>query len=199
MSRTTEEEIPAWGQVESTDAFLRPNRPVEIEGRNPRRGFRHNETLGDIYTLNFEVDEMTWRAWAMIPKTASLSLVTWWNEGNEEKAPKSPAPKKSPPRMVDVAAVDKPSPRKPRKGENGALWNSLVKRGFWSFPGVQEALKAEGQKDCLAAMRNQFNTDTLATVNAAELAAWASKRKLDGLLNLVRQVSEKLEERAKTS
>ncbi len=179
----------------SNDAFLRPDDPVEIEGRNPRRRHRYSETVGDVWIIEYEVDELTWRAWSVIPRTAAVTAVTWWNDGD---APDKPVKRlKAAKEQKQLGTSKKP---KVPKGANGALWNSLVKRGFWDFPGVRESLalkESQGQKEALAAMRNEFNTDTLATIAASEVAAWANARGLDRFMDLVRQVQANLEGRIK--
>lgn len=175
-------------------AFLRPNAPVEFEARNPRRAFRHTETLGDIYTLNFEIDEQTWRAVAVIPKTASLTMWLVWNDGDEpeRKAIKHALVSSAKPQAQKKNGS---KPRKVRKGENGAFWNKLIKRGFWTFPGVRETLhtEAEGQTEVLCAMRREFDTDTLALVSPEQAAEWAGQRGLEGFMNLIRHVQANLE------
>jgi hypothetical protein len=153
------------------------NTPFEFEGLDLRPGFRAQDNGAHIYTINIQVTEAMWESVKTIPRHHIIGGILYWTTGDTAM----PAP-----------SMERPEPngKKPkiRRGSHGEMWNKLIRRGFWSFPGVQETLGAEGQKDCLAAMRNQFNTDTLATIDAGEIAAWAATHKLDGLLNLIRQV-----------
>lgn len=155
---------------------LQPNQPIRFEGRNARPGFRRLKT-GDIYTLNIEITEDDWNSLKTVPENALLEVVLWHHDGDPDPTAKAEQPKTQP----------------KERGEHGAYWNQMFKKGFQNYPDLIQVLSCTGDQIRLR-LHDVFSTDTLTTVSPTDFERFLESEGLTSLVTLSRQAQAQVAE-----
>ena len=66
--------------------LLAAKTPCEIEARNFKRHYTE-PAIGKVYRLSFEVDKDVWDACELVPKSATIKGVIWWESEGADFAP----------------------------------------------------------------------------------------------------------------
>lgn len=146
--------------------LLRANQPCEIEGRNFRRGYREPQ-IGKVYTIQFEVDKDTWDACELVPKTAIVKGVLWWEseDGDSEK----PAP------------VSKPAKRKEPSGPYAYYWERMCAKGIKSCTELEEVLDCTFE-NIWEALHEAFKVETMSNVSPRQWEVFVKEHALSQFL-----------------
>ena len=154
--------------------LLQAKNPCEIEGRNFRRGYRE-PAIGKVYTIQFEVDKDLWDACELIPKTATVKGVMWWE--------------------AEAVEPEQEAKRNGSKGEYGGYWRLLriPHNDICNWPDLQEVLNCE-RDQVWERLHEAFDTSTMATVSPSQFEDWANSKGLHSLITLSRQVRAKLQD-----
>lgn len=148
--------------------LLQAKTPCEIEGRNFRRGYRE-PAIGKVYTIQFEVDKETWDACELVPKTALIKGVLWWEQETAEQVAQ-PEPK-----------------RKEPAGPYAYYWERMCKHNVKTWPELQELLDCTYEQvwDCL---HKAFEVETMADVSPRQWEAWVNANGLpENLITMSRK------------
>lgn len=164
--------------------LLQAKNPCEIEGRNFKRHYTE-PSIGKVYRLSFEVDKETWDACELIPKTALIKGILWW-EADEELPQPGPHPEEN---CVDsecpIHGTREPKPKEP-KGPYSYYWEQLFRHGFNNFPDLIEVLECAGDQVRLR-LHDVFNVPSLSQVSPEQFEQWCESENLISLITLSRQ------------
>lgn len=172
-------------------ALLQEKTPCEIEGRNFKRHYTE-PAIGKVYRISFEVQKDTWDACELIPKSATVKGVLWWESEGEDFKPEVKAEPKG---HVEESCVDSECPIHGTKGPHGAYWHGLFKHGFYNQLDLMEVLDTPANADaCRLALHDQLRTKSLTLVSPGEFEKWCEDNHLISLVTLSRQVTAKMKE-----
>jgi hypothetical protein len=157
--------------------ILQPNVPCKFEGRNIRTPKRSGATQ-DFYLVQFEITREAWEELETVPKTAILGGVIWYNDG-------------------DPVEVKEIKPRKPakEKGEYGAYWQDLCKRGVFHNADLQELLRysVPNESDPKKAFKKLFQVESLTFISPQNFEIWLDEQNLAAVKTMSRQAIARLE------
>lgn len=159
--------------MSSDSVLLQAKQPCEIEGRNLKRAYRE-PAIGRVYEIKFEVDKDLWDAFELIPRTAVIKGVLWYEpEYAEEAAP--------------------PQDGEPERGPHGWFYRLLFKQGFQNSFEILEVLEVERPDQVKEALYKVFSVNTLTKVSPARFEEWANKVGLVSLVSMCRSVISKVQ------
>ena len=109
-------------QQPETPALLQPNQPRKFEAVNIRTPVR-SSSKGDIFLVQFQVNEEAHAALRAIPKLGVIiEAVLWYSDGD------------GPPVLLEQVQPEKVAKPKTEKGPYSGFWNAMFKRGFINYP-----------------------------------------------------------------
>jgi hypothetical protein len=151
------------------------NQPVRFEWRNFRRSFR-TAKIGDVHTIQVEVDAKTWQDLDTMPKDADGEMVIWW-ETRGEGIGKEPKPSKE------------PSPY-------GLYWKAVRLSSIPNCVELHDWLGLESDlaeppkpEDVWKAMRGKFNTESLSLVSPEAAIQAFEQANLPGVAAIARRLA----------
>lgn len=175
-----------------SEPLLQSKTPCEIVGRNFRRGYREPQ-IGKVYTIQFEVDKETWDACELVPKTALIKGVLWW-ESEESEQEVQPETEKAPVRDNSEKASH-PPPAVIQPGPHGQYWSGMYRKGFINYPDLIEVCGCAGDQIRLR-LHDMFEVSSLTEISPQAFEDWCASEALHSLITLSRQVRAKLQEAA---
>lgn len=166
------DQIPTAGAFR--DKSLPSDTPMRFEGRN-RRCRSSDRPIGQVYTIELEIDQETWLALQTTPRNGIFGLVVWWNDGDE------PAP------------ATKKRPSKATQGKHGQFWREAFKRGFQHDVDLRAVLEVEGlgNPDAVKnALHRVFDASSLSKVSPEQFAYWCHANQLERLVTMVNLITK---------
>lgn len=160
-----------------SEEILQPNTPVKFAARNMRPKFRRLKS-GDIFLVEYEVEEEVWNSLRTVPENALLENVLWHHDG-------------------DPAQVEVSTPAKPKKAPSGpfsAYWSRMFAKGFNNYPALIETLDCAGDQIRLR-LHDIFQVDTCSDISPTEFEAWMEsegEEKFASLITLSRQAQARV-------
>lgn len=155
----------------SSSPLLQPKQPCEVEGRNLRRAYRE-PAIGNIYEIKFEVDKDLWDAFELVPRSATIKGIIWY-EPEQEEAPSANG--------------------QPEKGPHGWFYQMLFKNGFQNSFELIETLEVERPDQVKDALYRVFETDSLTKVSPSRFEEWANHAGLSSLVTMCRSIVNKVQ------
>lgn len=147
-----------------SDEILQPNTPVKFAARNMRPKFRRLKA-GDIFLVEYEVDESVWNSLRTVPENALLETVLWHHDGDPEPH-------------------DQPAPEP--KGPYSGFWRIMVIKGVTSYPDLQEKLDVT-HDHVWDALHGEFNVKSMSNVSPRQWETWVTENGLhEGLITMSR-------------
>lgn len=163
--------------------LLQERNPCEIEGRNFKRHYTE-PAIGKVYRISFEVEKDIWDACELIPKSATIKGVLWYESEGEDFKPEHPKEN----------CPDSDCPIHGTKGPHGAYWQGLFKHGFYNQLDLMEVLDiAADSEQARLALHEHLKTTSLTLVSPSEFEEWCKANELTSLITLSRQVVARLE------
>jgi hypothetical protein len=150
------------------DEILQPNTPVKFASRNMRPKFRRLKA-GDIFLVEYEVEESVWNSLRTVPEDALIENVLWHHEGDPEPH-------------------DKPPPKP--KGPYSRYWRQMFRQGFNNFPDLIQVLECTGDQVRLK-LHGIFEAESLSAIAPGRFEKWLQEHNLEALVTLSRQAQQK--------
>ena len=163
-----------------TDEILQPNQPVKFQSRNMRPKFRRLRA-GDIFLIEYEVEEAVWNQLRTVPEDAIIENVTWFHDGDGPTTDSILAAE-----TITKATKDN---GKPEKGIYGGYWQQMFKQGFNNFPDLVAVLECES-KNVRTVLRDVFHTESLTHIGPQIFNKWAESQQLHSLVTLSRNAEQ---------
>ena len=151
-----------------SEEILQPNTPVKFAARNMRPKFRRLKS-GDIFLVEYEVEEEIWDSLRTVPEIALLDMVLWHHDGDAEPD----------------------EPTKQPKGPHSFYWKELFRCGFQNYPELIQVLDCVGPQIKMR-LHDIFEVDSLSKVSPEQLEGWVDSEGLHSLVTLSRQPQAKV-------
>lgn len=142
----------------------------EFEATNPQPKFARRK-IGDVYALNVEISEETWEQLKLIPRGAMLIGRLYWTLGDD-------------PHLAEKAD-------RQLKGEFGAFWASMCKRGVLNNLDLRQVLDkdAANPQETKYALYEAFGVTSLSQIHPADFARWAAQKRLVNVVVMAEEVA----------
>lgn len=183
--------------------LLAEKTPCEIEARNFKRHYTE-PAIGKVYRLSFEVDKEAWDACELIPKSATIKGVIWWESEGADFVPsvppqavKEPEPIKTEDDGYRYNGAEKKKKKAP-SGPFSAYWSRMFAKGFNNYPALIETLDCAGDQIRLR-LHDVFKVETCSDISPTEFEEWMKsegEETFASLITLSRQAWAKVQDEA---
>lgn len=154
--------------------MIQEGEPFNFEARNPKPKFSRR-VIGDVYSLDIELDEGLWEQMKEVPRGAILSGKLYWTLGDD-------------PEVVKKA-------EKKLKGEWGEFWRGMCAKGILSSLDLRQVLNADAadEKGTKQALYDLFEVTSLSQIHPAEFSRWAAENQLNVIVMMADEVARGME------
>lgn len=162
--------------------LLKEKQPVLFDARNLIPKYR-KARIGDVYSINCEVDEATWNQLKTIPAGVELTITLWWHNGDGDSG------------TVEVEKPKREKKPKPEKGTHGKYWQAMFRHGALNHPDLPQAVRidegnfSEGEQGIKEALRATFEVSSLTFISPDDFDRWCDDRNMHSLITLSRQAA----------